>query len=730
METYIKGNYRKSIYQSDSGYYIGIFKVKETNDENLIEYIDRTITFTGYFHELSEDDTYCFYGKLMEHERYGEQFQVTRYERVLPEEKDSIVEFLSSGLFKGIGEKKAQKIVDVFGKDTLNIILESEEDLLLVPTMTKKQATLLHDTLMDYESSYKIIIALNELGFSTKDSMLIYRKYREKTSQIIEENIYSVRDRLEELSFKKVDQICLKQGYKKDDPRRVKEAIGYVMSELSNLIGHTYLLKEEIYHYLQRVLQVTLPVEEFNAALKTLILDLKIVQKDEKYYLTKMYEAENNVANRIHYLVKQEDKTIQHLNEHLEATEKEMHIHYNKDQELAMKNALCKNCLIITGGPGTGKTTIIKAITELYQKVNKWSYQQLIEKIALLAPTGRASKRISESTLVKAVTIHRFLKWNKDTNQFAINEYNKSDVEIVIIDETSMVDILLFDHLLKGLYVGTKIILVGDENQLPSVGPGQILKDMIESEVIPVVRLNQLYRQGEDSNIISLAHDINQNTLNQNLFNVQEDLTFIPCDEDHVRENIRSISTDYKETDYKKFQILAPMYKTLNGIDILNQELQNLFNPKATDKKELLINGITYREQDKVIQLTNMPDENVFNGDIGIIESIENGKKKKITISFDGNSVEYAPSSFQKFKHAYAISIHKSQGSEFDYVVLPIVKSYHKMLYRKLVYTAVTRAKKKLIIVGEINAFEQAIHHNEVDNRRTTLKEMLKKSIN
>ena len=649
METYIKGNYRKSIYQSDSGYYIGIFKVKETNDENLIEYIDRTITFTGYFHELSEDDTYCFYGKLMEHERYGEQFQVTRYERVLPEEKDSIVEFLSSGLFKGIGEKKAQKIVDVFGKDTLNIILESEEDLLLVPTMTKKQATLLHDTLMDYESSYKIIIALNELGFSTKDSMLIYRKYREKTSQIIEENIYSVRDRLEELSFKKVDQICLKQGYKKDDPRRVKEAIGYVMSELSNLIGHTYLLKEEIYHYLQRVLQVTLPVEEFNAALKTLILDLKIVQKDEKYYLTKMYEAENNVANRIHYLVKQEDKTIQHLNEHLEATEKEMHIHYNKDQELAMKNALCKNCLIITGGPGTGKTTIIKAITELYQKVNKWSYQQLIEKIALLAPTGRASKRISESTLVKAVTIHRFLKWNKDTNQFAINEYNKSDVEIVIIDETSMVDILLFDHLLKGLYVGTKIILVGDENQLPSVGPGQILKDMIESEVIPVVRLNQLYRQGEDSNIISLAHDINQNTLNQNLFNVQEDLTFIPCDEDHVRENIRSISTDYKETDYKKFQILAPMYKTLNGIDILNQELQNLFNPKATDKKELLINGITYREQDKVIQLTNMPDENVFNGDIGIIESIENGKKKKITISFDGNSVEYAPSSFQKF---------------------------------------------------------------------------------
>lgn len=730
MEHYIKGNYRKSIYQNDSGYCIGIFKIKETNDEEIIDYLGRTITFTGYFHELNEEDTYLFYGELVQHERYGEQFQVSRYERVLPEEKDGIVEFLSSGLFRGIGEKKAQKIVEVLGPDTLKIILENPENLLLIPSMTKKQVDLLHDTLVDYESSYATIVALNELGFSTKDSMLIYRKFYEKTMSVVSENLYLLMEKIEEIRFKKIDAIALRKGYSKDDPRRVVASILYVMTELSNLIGHSYFLNGEIYGYVLKVLGISLPTEEYDHALEQLTKEKKVIVREEKYYLASMFEAEKNIANRLRYLANLEDSNNSKLEQSLSELEKMNHITYNSDQKEAIQQAMKKHVLIITGGPGTGKTTIVKAITDLYQKMNRLSHEQLLEKIALLAPTGRASKRISESTLLPGLTIHRFLKWNKDTNLFAVNEYNKSDVDFIIIDETSMVDIVLFDHLLKGLRVNTKIILVGDYYQLPSVGPGQILKDMVESKELPVVTLNQLYRQGENSNIITLAYDINKDYLDQTIFNVQEDLSFIPCDSMVVRENLQSVCKQYKDMDYKKFQVLAPMYKTLNGIDELNIQLQAIFNPKKSSKKEIIINGIVFREQDKVIQLTNMPEENVFNGDIGLIDSIENGQKKEVTINFDGNLVKYTASNFNKFKHAYAISIHKSQGSEFDVVVMPMVKGYHKMLYRKLIYTGVTRAKKKLYIIGELDAFLYAIHHNDVDMRRTTLKEMLKRSIN
>lgn len=730
MEHYIKGNFRKSIYKNDSGYVIGIFKVKETNDEELIDYMNRTITFTGYFHELNEEDTYLFFGDIITHERYGEQFQVTRYERVLPEERDSIVDFLASGLFKGIGEKKAKKIVDVLGKDTLAIILENPDNLLLIPTITKKQVDVLHNTLRDYEASYTTILTLNELGFSTKDSMMIYRKFREKTMEVARDNIYIFWEKIEELKFKKIDAMALKQGYKRNDPRRVMATILYVMGELTNLIGHSYFLDGEIYDYLKKVLGIELIAEEYDLALKQLILDTKVINKDEKYYLANMFDAEKSIANRLRYLSSLQNNVNKKLDKIINDLELMNEINYNDDQRRAIKESFVKNTLVITGGPGTGKTTIIKAIANMYQILYNLSHEKLVERIALLAPTGRASKRIAESTLLPAVTIHRFLKWNKETNLFAINEYNKSEVDFVIVDEASMIDVTLFAHLLKGLKFDTKIILVGDENQLPSVGPGQILKDIIESEEVPVVKLEKLYRQGEDSNIISLAYDINNNKLDNSIFNKHDDLLFLPSNSMMVRENLHKVCMQYKDVNIKSFQVLAPMYKTLNGIDELNVQLQAIFNPKSSHKKEVMINGCIFREDDKVIQLTNMPEDNVFNGDIGRIISIENGSKKQIVIDFDGNEVKYTPSSYQKFKHAYAISIHKSQGSEFDTVVIPIVKSYHKMLYRKLIYTAVTRTKKKLIMIGELDAFLYAIHHNEVDMRRSTLKEMLKRSIN
>ena len=721
---YIKGNFKRSIYRSDNGYIIGLFKIKETNSSNLEEYINHTITFTGYFHELIEEETYLFSGNIVEHEKYGTQFQVENYERILPEENDAIIEFLSGGLFKGIGEKTAEKIVNYLGKDTLNIIIENPNNLLLIPTITKRQIDTLHNTLLEYQSSYKTIVFLNEIGFSTRDSLLIYNKYKDKTEIVLNDNIYLLSEDIEEITFKKVDIIALKNQVKRNDIRRIAAGIIYVLNEVCNTIGHSYLLKDEIILYLTRALNIDLTLAEIDQSLENLARDLKIINIDEKYYLTKMYEAEDNIAKRCGYLMRAKEHQDKKLEVTIREIEKNFGYFYNEEQLEAIKLSYIKNILIVTGGPGTGKTTIINTICELYRQMNKLSYDKLAERIALLAPTGRASKRISESTNLPASTIHRFLKWNKESNKFGINEYHKSSVDFVIIDEFSMVDTYLFDSLLKGLRYDTKIILVGDYNQLPSVGSGQLLKDMIESESLHVVKLKQLYRQKENSNIINLAYQINENKLDQTIFNQTDDLTFIPIPQNKVVEEIVNIASSYTDND-QALQILAPMYKGINGIDNINISLQNVFNPESKSKKEIIINNVVYRENDKVIQLSNMPDENIFNGDIGYIETIKNGSKKEIYINFDGNTVRYTPANFQKFKHAYAISIHKSQGSEFDTVIIPLVNNYGKMLYRKLIYTAVTRVKKKLYLIGEIEALEKAIQNNESNIRRTTLKKFI-----
>ena len=725
----IKGNFKRYIFKSDKGYVVGLFNVKETDDNELDFYVNHTITFTGYFQDLNEDDTYILYGELVEHDKYGEQFQVEKYERVMPEEKDSIVEFLSSGLFKGIGEKKAEKIVEYLGKDTLNVILENPNNLLLIPTITKKQIATLHDTLVEYEASYKVVLKLNELGFNTKDSLIIYNYYKNKTLDIIEKNLYLLMEDIDEITFKKIDLIALRQNIEKDDTRRIMAAILYVIEEVCNTYGNSYLEYDELYNYTIRALNTKISSADFDVALDTLITDIKVINEDNKYYLKKMWEAEENIVKRLGYLTRKQDNFDKKLDNYYKEVEDINLCQYNLEQEQAIKNSFIKNFLVITGGPGTGKTTIIKAICELYRRLNKLSYENLFKEVVLLAPTGRASKRISESAMMPACTIHRFLKWNKENNKFAINEYNKSDAKLVIVDEFSMVDTILFDNLLNGLRYDTKIILVGDYNQLPSVGPGELLKDMIESNTLNVIELKQLYRQASNSNIISLAYQIKENNVDKTIFNKQEDLTFCPVPNENVIKKIIEISSAYlKNSD--SFQVLVPMYKGVNGIDNINLALQQVFNEKNKKKKEITINNIIYREKDKVIQLTNMPDENVFNGDIGYIESIvSEGTKKEIIINFDGNCVRYTSSNFNKFKHAYAISIHKSQGSEFNTIIIPIVKSYGKMLYRKLIYTGVTRVKKKLYLIGDYDAFIYSVNNNASDIRKTTLKSKLEKNI-
>ncbi len=737
MKKFIKGIHKREIFRSDKGYVIGIFKVKDTNDEELELYVNKTITFTGYFADLKIDDNYVFYGELVEHPKYGLQYQVSEYERLKPNDSEGIIEFLCSDLFKGIGEKLARNIVNVLGNDCLEMILEDKSCLSLVPKLTNKKAETIYNTLYTYEESHKTIVYLNEIGFTMQDALEIYNTYKAYTMNKIETNIYSILDRIEDISFTKIDQIALNMDISTDDENRIKYCILYVMQQLTFQNGDTYLTFDEIYENTCKYLKLEIDINIFKSYLNILKEEYKIITDYEKYYLKDIFDSELEIIKKVQVLKTIKQTKYKTLDSDIKELENYLNITYNEDQLNAIKTSLTENITIITGGPGTGKTTIIKGITRLYQDLNKLSLKEAVEEIALLAPTGRAAKRLSESTNLPASTIHRFLKWNKDTNEFQVNEYDKAMQKLIIIDETSMIDVNLLGNLFKGLTDNIKLILVGDDNQLPSVGPGQILKDLIKSNLIPTIKLNLLYRQKEDSYINQLAEEIRNNNLSEAFIDKKSDYQFLECDSVNIKQSLENICKQLieKKYNYKKFQIMAPMYAGIVGIDSLNKTLQEVFNPKEKNKTEIESGDVIFRENDKILQLTNMPDDNVFNGDIGVIEKIipanvSESKKNEIYVDYDGNIVKYLPNDFNKIKHGYIISIHKSQGSEFDTVILPISKYYKRMLYKKLIYTAITRAKRKLIILGEPEAFIYSVNNNEEYIRKTSLEENLKKFLN
>lgn len=719
----IKGKLSKIIFHNNqNGYTVGLLKVKESDIDDLV---NKTVTFTGSLPDLNEIDTYIMTGSLTNHEKYGSQFQVKSINRIMPQETDAMIDILSSNLFKGIGKKTAEKLVSVFKEKTFDVILNDTGNLLLIPGISEKQAKTLKEALKQYQGSYEDILMLNKLGFSTSESMKIYHYYKDKLNEVLDGNLYNIYYDIDEISFPRVDSIFVAK-YEKDSPSRVAGAIVYIIKTLSMTYGHTYFSKEEVNSYLFRVLKVEVSEKVVADAYNSLLVDERIVIKDDRLYLWEMYEAETLIARRLRLLAHEDKIKYKNLDTKIKEIETHYGIVYTDEQLDAIKLAITRKVAIITGGPGTGKTTILKGILDLYKVLSSSDKIRLNEQIALLAPTGRASKRMSEVTNFEASTIHRFLKWNKDTNRFQINEYNKSSVSFVIIDEASMIDTMLLANLLKGLKSSCHIIFVGDANQLPSVAAGDVLNDMIESKELPVYALKNWHRQGTDSKIIPFAHRINEGILDRELLNSGSDLEFIPCKDNEIIEVIGNVCKDYNSYH---LQVLAPIYKNRNGIYAINDHLQKLWNPKSPSKKEIEGNESIYREKDKVIQLSNMKDESVFNGDIGIIDRIKLLGNKELYIDYDGNLVKYTKSMLQNFTLGYAISIHKSQGSEFDTVLIPFTFDYRKMLYRKLIYTGVTRCKKKLILVGDINALEQAIRNNQEQKRRTSLKLFLENGI-
>lgn len=718
---------KQMIFESENGYKVGLFRIKETNDASMEEYINKTITFTGYFAHLHAEDTYTFYGNYVHNERYGMQYQVSSYEREEPKGKDAVIAFLSSSLVKGCGEKTAELIVSTLGEEAIRLIKEDYLQLLQVPGISEVKAKRIYNSIVKYASTDEIIVQLKQMGFTINEALSILNKWGESSLDIVKTNLYSLIDIIE---FAKLDQVFLRNNAA-DARERILACLIELFKQLGFKNGDTYLVKKEIYSHLLNFFKIFITEEELDIYLEELRKDKLLIIDGEKYFLKEYFDYEREIADYLFTIQNQSAIKANHIEDLLAAMQLEYDVHYNVDQKKAILNALLNRVSVITGGPGTGKTTIIQAIVNLYIRIHQLNNKDILKDIALLAPTGRAAKKMSDSTGLPAMTIHRYLKWNKEKNEFQINAFNKNYHKLIIVDETSMIDTYLFYSLLSGVCSNIQLVLVGDFNQLPSVGPGLVLQDIILSHLFIHTELEQIYRQSDNSYIPILAQEIKNQEVSSTFKVQKDDYNFLPASGLAIREMIRKICLMSKEKGLTEedIQVLAPMYKGENGIDNLNMLLQDIFNPKEESKKEVKVGDIFYREHDKVLQLVNDPDNNIFNGDIGYITKIETisypKKKDVFVIDFLGNEVIYSREDLNNVKHAYAISIHKSQGSEFSHVIMPISKSYYKMLYNKLIYTGVSRAKKSLIIIGEEESFLLSIHNNYASTRKTNLQTQL-----
>lgn len=664
-------------------------------------------------------------GEWVKHPKFGQQFKATTYKTVAPTEISGIEKFLASGAINGIGPAMAKKIVAEFGEKTLEIIAKSPNELLKVPGIGKKTAEKISTSYLEQSELTEIMVWLENHGISNTYAGKIFAKYGSFAIDIMEKDIYRLFQDIEGIGFLTADKLAFNLGIQRDDKRRIISGIDYALMQLCNN-GHCCIPEMALVDKTAKILQVNNQI--IFTILKERIdngsLNTEVIGGETLIYPPYLYYAEKKVATRLLQLQQAtEPLSEDNLSLFIKVWEKDNQIQLAQKQKEAIKACLHHGVLVLTGGPGTGKTTVIKGILSILKA------QGL--KIRLAAPTGRAAKRLSETTGQKALTIHRLLEANnlaQDDNLqlgFSKDIDDQLDADVIILDEVSMVDIVLMHHFLNAVPDGCRIILVGDTDQLPAVGPGSVLKDIIRSQKIPAIRLDEIFRQAQTSMIIQNAHIINAGRL-PDLRRQYNDFVFYELNDDtSITQKILDLCT--KDLPHEGFdvlkdvQVLSPMHRFLCGVENLNLMLQEQLNPKK-NQDELKYSSQTFRVGDKVMHIRNNYQKNVFNGDIGFIQDINN---EKLTVDYFDHIVTYEKNELNELTLAYASSVHKSQGSEYKVVIIPLSTSHYIMLQRNLLYTAITRAKQKVIIVGSKKALMTAIQSNRTQKRYTLLAERL-----
>lgn len=735
----LTGQLTEIIYQNEvNSYLIGILETEED-----------TITIVGYMPFLVEGDYIKVIGNFVTHKEYGIQFKVETFEKIMPKTLESLEKYLSNGTIKGIGPATAKKIVKLFGEDTINVFKFEPEKLTQIKGITKEKAIEMAQCFVENWELWQIVGFLDNFGISPANAKNIYKKLGPQTIDEIEENPYILIDLVKGVDFTKLDKYALENGFDINNYKRIKCGIKYSLLKIT-YNGHCCTLKENLIKYVKELLKVE------DDDIEHCLIDLNVkeeivIEKREEenwVYSKELYEAEANIASKLIVLDSAKNiKKIAGFNEELEKIEKVGNIKLSSKQKEAIQTVNSNNVVIITGGPGTGKTTIIKNVIEIYKTHGK--------KVVLCAPTGRAAKRMTEMTGEEAKTLHRLLEIGKieKENEFTIMNYEVApiDADVIIVDEASMVDIYLMNYLLNGIYQGTKLILVGDTDQLPSVGPGSVLKDIINSERIKTIFLDEIFRQAAQSKIIVNSHRVNdgeyflekeeQKDLKDDFFYIKEK------SQDVMLAQLISLCKGRLENFgnynfFENIQILSPTKKGILGTKELNKKLQEELNPSDDKKNEKKVGDIIFREGDRVMQVKNNYDiywekgntlslnyetgTGIFNGEIGKIVKID-FINKQIKILFDDEKEAwYAFSDMDQIEHAYAITVHKAQGSEFDVVIVVVTQSSAMLLTRNLLYTGLTRAKKLLILIGNDNVVKFMIKNADTKIRNTGLEYKLK----
>ena len=692
------------VYQADNGY-----TVLRANESGTIG----CQTVVGIFQGVGVGTTIVASGEWKNNPKFGRQFSVESWHEELPATAKGIEAYLSSGLIKGIGPKYAKRIVKMFGADTFAILDYAPERLLEVEGIGKSRMEKIRRSWNDNKAVSDIMVFLQGHGISPAYAVKIYKQYGDASIEKVKENPYALADDVFGIGFKMADQIAESFGYEKENLERCKAGVVYTLGQMANE-GHCYADRAQIYEKSMEILEVG--DEYIDEALSHLIFEHSLINEDYRYFLPMYYYCEQGVSGRIKNLLEHPDK--KYVEPDIDRISQEAGIEYDDVQKEAIRTAIKSKFMVLTGLPGTGKTTTVQGIIKALEYMDK--------EILCAAPTGRAAKRMSEATGKEAKTIHRLLEYNPE-NGFARNDKSPLKGDVLIVDESSMIDIVLMNSLLKAVPKNMRVILVGDIDQLPSVGAGNVLRDIIDSEVVPVVRLTRIFRQALTSRIVTNAHKVNRGEMPDMSNGKDADFFFIK--QDDAEQAARDIVNIVKERIPKAYgygindiQVLTPMKNGAVGTNNLNIILQEALNPVG----EFIQSGqFKYRKGDKVMQIKNNYDKNVFNGDVGVVVDVDS-EERAMSVLFDKEPVLYESGDMNELTLAYACTIHKSQGSEYPVVVMPLMMSHYIMLQRNLVYTGITRAKKVCIVLGDPKAMAMAVHNMTVLERNTMLKERLK----